>query len=160
MLSQEYTLIRPTSISGLIAPISPIRSGSSASPPAVGKSRTGAPQWPQRTSVISCSTRGEYHLEPVLITARALLFAPQLDAAPEQFSELLDLVRRKNGGHLLPDRFMHPPRAEEFVGKCMEMAEPGAAEITDPFGVEAIARNSGVPAEPLTRSEVAVRGGV
>src|SRR5919112_105963 len=115
MLSQEYTLMRPASISGPIAPISPIRSGSSASPPAVGNSRTGWPQWPQRTSVISCSNRGEYHLEPVLITARALLFAPQLNAAPEQLGELLDLVCREYCGHLLADCVVHPLGAEEVV---------------------------------------------
>src|SRR5918994_4859428 len=120
--------MRPASIIGPIAPISPIRSGSSASPPAVGKSKTGWPQWPQRIRVISCSSRGEYHLEPVLITARALLFAPQLNAAPEQLGELLDLVRWENGAHLLVDRIAHSLRAKKVVGKLIKVAEPGAAE--------------------------------
>src|SRR4051794_7933058 len=105
--------MRPASISGQIAPISPIRSGSSASPPAVGNSRTGWPQWPQRTSVISCSSRGEYHQDPVLITARPLLFPPQLNAAPEQLGELLDLVRREERAHLLVDCIAHPLRNKE-----------------------------------------------
>ena len=42
-LSQEYTLIRPASISGARCPTSWLRSTSSASPPAVGKSSTGTP---------------------------------------------------------------------------------------------------------------------
>src|SRR5919112_3195626 len=116
--------MRPASISGPIAPISPIRSGSSASPPAVGNSKTGWPQWPQRISVISCSSRGEYHLEPVLVTAHALLFAPELNAVPEQLGELLDLMRREECAHLQVDCIAHPLRAKEVIGKGVEVAEP------------------------------------
>src|SRR4051794_28845818 len=55
---------------------------------------------------------------------------------------------------------MHLLRGEEVVGKGVEMAEPGAAEISKSLGLEAIVRNSSIFSKPIARSEVAVGNGV
>src|SRR5271169_4022961 len=60
-LSTEYSLIRPSASSGPHASTSPCRSISSASPPADGKTSTGLPNSPHRTTVTGCSSRSEYH---------------------------------------------------------------------------------------------------
>ena len=60
-LSTEYSLIRPSASSGPHALTRPCRSISSASPPAVGKTSTGTPSTPQRTTVMSACRRSEYH---------------------------------------------------------------------------------------------------
>src|SRR3954453_21681981 len=60
-LSQEYSLIRPASISGQHAPTRPCRSISSASPPAVGNTSTGVPKCPHRAMLIGYCNRSEYH---------------------------------------------------------------------------------------------------
>ncbi len=60
-LSTEYSLTRPSASSGPHALTRPCRSISSASPAAVGKTSTGTPSTPQRTTVMSICTRGEYH---------------------------------------------------------------------------------------------------
>src|SRR6185436_2082238 len=58
-LSHEYTLTRPASTSSLTASSIWKRSTSSASPPAVGKSSTGLPNVPQRTTCTSWPRRSE-----------------------------------------------------------------------------------------------------
>ena len=58
-LSTEYSLTRPAASNGPHASTSPLRSISSASPPAVGKTSTGAPNVPHRTTVMSCCMRSE-----------------------------------------------------------------------------------------------------
>src|ERR1039457_2040732 len=60
-LSTEYSLIRPSASSGPHALTMPLRSISQASPPAEGKTSTGVPNVPHRTTVMSCSRRLEYH---------------------------------------------------------------------------------------------------
>ena len=60
-LSTEYSLTRPSASSGPHASTRPNRSISSASPPADGKTSTGAPNVPHRTTVISLLTRSENH---------------------------------------------------------------------------------------------------
>src|SRR5215813_8386223 len=71
-LSTEYSLTRPSASSGPHALTRPCRSISSASPPADGKTSTGSPTTPHRTTVISVCTRSEYHrsltLSSLLIT--------------------------------------------------------------------------------------------
>src|SRR5215831_15862373 len=64
-LSTEYSLTRPSASSGPQASTRWNRSTSSASPPADGKTRTGRPNVPHRTTVISCWTRSEYHRDVV-----------------------------------------------------------------------------------------------
>src|ERR1039457_5079938 len=80
-LSTEYSLIRPSASSGPHALTMPLRSISQASPPAEGKTSTGVPNVPHRTTVMSCSRRlGEdkhrraelpppYHRDVLLQTA-------------------------------------------------------------------------------------------
>ena len=60
-LSTEYSLIRPSASSGPHALTRPCRSISSASPPAEGKTSTGVPNTPQRTTVMSVCRRSENH---------------------------------------------------------------------------------------------------
>src|ERR1017187_6825409 len=69
-LSTEYSLIRPCASSGPHALTRPLRSISAASPPAEGKTSTGEPNVPHRTTVMSCSRRLEYH--------RSVTFSPSL----------------------------------------------------------------------------------
>src|SRR4051812_11621180 len=60
-LSQEYSFTRPLSTSSPQAPTRWLRSISSASPPAVGKTSTGVPKWPHRARLIGCCIRPENH---------------------------------------------------------------------------------------------------
>jgi hypothetical protein len=60
-LSTEYSLIRPAASNSPHAPTKPKRSISSASPPADGKTSTGLPEIPHRTTVISSWSRSENH---------------------------------------------------------------------------------------------------
>src|SRR5665213_596963 len=71
MLSQEYTLIRPASMSSASASMSSMRSTSSASPPAVGNTITGRPKWPHRTTVTSLSSRDEYQRSRIFMRAES-----------------------------------------------------------------------------------------
>src|SRR5215471_9222082 len=64
-LSTEYSLTRPSASSGPQASTRWNRSISSASPPADGKTRTGRPNVPHRTTLISCWTRSENHRDVV-----------------------------------------------------------------------------------------------
>jgi hypothetical protein len=64
-LSTEYSLTRPSASSGPHASTRPLRSISSASPPADGKTSTGLPKVPQRTTVISSCIRPEYQRSTV-----------------------------------------------------------------------------------------------
>src|SRR5262245_60158637 len=133
-----------------------MRSISSASPPAVGKTSTGWPQCPQRTRLISCPTRLEYHLEAVFIAARPFLLAPALHPTPEELGELVDLVGRKKRGDLLVDGVAHGSGAEKAVGELVELAEVLAAEIAELFGLEALTCDPGIGAKSLARIKVTV----
>src|SRR5215470_11932136 len=79
-LSTEYSLTRPSASSGPHALTRPCRSISSASPPADGKTSTGSPTTPHRTTVISICTRSEYHrsltLSSLLITHKHTFVDP------------------------------------------------------------------------------------
>ena len=83
-------MIRPASISGQSASTRWKRSISSASPPAVGNTSTGCPQWPQRTRRRPrARRRSEYHARSRASSPRApSCVAPVLDALPEQLGEL------------------------------------------------------------------------
>ena len=60
-LSTEYSLMRPSASSGPHALTRPCRSISAASPPADGKTSTGVPSTPHRTTVIFGCNRSENH---------------------------------------------------------------------------------------------------
>src|SRR5882724_2311828 len=120
------------------APTTCQRSISSASPPAVGKMRTGWPKWPQRTSVESRCMRSER--QPVEIFGRSdmLVAPPELDALEEEVGEDGDLVRRKQRLDLLLHGVARHVGAEELQGDLVQMRQVRGAELLEALELHAL----------------------
>src|SRR5688572_29393049 len=110
------------------------RSISSQSPPAVGKSRTGRPKCPQRTSDASVRIRSECQVLFCLTLSGGIFLPPLLHALPEELGELGDLVRREQRLDLLLEGAARDRRAEELPGDLVEPAEVGLAEVGEAIG--------------------------
>ena len=143
------------------------RSISSASPPAVGKTSTGVPNVPQRTTSTSCSTRSEYQLDDSLdvtlsrprvgaATSGRRLGAPALDAPPEQLGELVDLVGGEQRGDLLLDRVVGDVGREELPHDLVEVGQMGGAERLELVALEPLLRDRRVGGELLRIRRVGV----
>src|SRR5678815_1008019 len=123
------------------------RSISSASPPAVGNTMTGWPNEPQRHSVTSRSSRSLRQrvttLSPRPISALPLFFfaPPGLDALPEQFGELLNLVGGEQRRHLGAHRVAGDLATEELPRHLVEVSQMHRAELLEPLGLEPLGRH-------------------
>src|SRR5690348_9599068 len=119
-LSTEYSLTLPSASSGPHASISPNRSTSSASPPAVGNTSTGAPYEPHRTSVISRCSRSENH--------RSTAFTGP--AGPASLVEVF-LRARKNPRESFPHPVAPVLPAVAVPGLHIPHSHPGRLEHRD-----------------------------
>src|SRR5579859_2540530 len=122
-LSTEYSLIWPSASSGPHASTSPCRSISSASPPADGKTSTGRPNSPHRTTVTSSCIREEYH--------RSRTFSSSA-IANRQESLVVELLRtRENPGQ--PGAQPVPPVLPAVPVARLDVPDrhPGALEHRD-----------------------------
>src|SRR5688572_18743082 len=158
--------MRPASNRGASASIIRKRSHSSASPPAVGYSRTGVPISPQRTRWISRPSRSlcqrplSRPMSGIPSRGRGLSGvgrAPALDRLPEVLGEALPLVLREQRLDLDAHRLARALAGEVVARHLVEVGQMLATEVLEARRVEALAREPRVAGDLLAVGEFLAR---